>query len=90
MLGGMNENTGEPAVVIVPTTLDVHRFYSAIETAERFGATLEALDEWVREGFIQPVFLEGESRYSGFVIAQILGWPLSDDPLDYLLEQDLE
>ena len=86
----MNEHAGPPAVEIVPTTLDVHRFYSASETAARFSATVEALDEWVRGGYIEPVFLAGELRYSGFAIARLLGWPLSDDPLDYLPVQDLE
>ena len=45
MLVGMNEHAGPSAVEIVPTTLDVYRFYSAVETAERFDATVEALDE---------------------------------------------
>ena len=80
----MINNAGSPSLT------NIYRFYSAGETADKFAATVEALDERVREGCIEPVFLEGESRYSGFVIAQILGWPLSDDPLDYLLEQDLE
>ena len=90
MLFGMNENAGAPAVTVVSPTLDIYRFYSASETAAIFGATVEALDEWVCEGFIQPVFLDGEPRYSGFAIAKLLGWPLSDDPRDYLPEQDLE
>ena len=51
--------------------------------------TVEALEERVCEGCIEPVFLEGELRYSGFAIARILGWPLSDDPLDFLPGQDL-
>ena len=51
---------------------------------------MEALDEWVRGGFIESVFLDGELRYSGFAIARLLGWPLSDDLLDYLPVQDLE
>ena len=90
MLGGMSENAGSPAVVVVSTTLDLHRFYSSHETATRFSVTVEALDKWVREGYIQPVCLDGEFQYSGFAIARLLGWPLSDDPLDYLPVQDLE
>ena len=90
MLDDMDENAGEPAFVVVPTTLNIFRFYSAGETAEIFAATEEALDEWVRGGFIKPVFLYGEPQYSGFAIARLLGWPLSDDPRVYLPEQDLE
>ena len=90
MLGRMMQNAGEPAVNLCSNPLDIFRFYSAVETAERFDATLEALSEWVREGFIQPVFLEGESRYSGLVIVKLLGWPVSDDPRVYLAEQILE
>ena len=90
MLVGMDEYAGEPAVVVVPTTLDIFRFYSVGETAARFSATVEALDEGVRGGFICPVFLYGEPMFSGFAIAKLLGWPLSDDPLYYLPEQDLE
>ena len=75
MLVGMDEYAGSPAVVVVPTTLDIYRFYSASETAEIFAATVEALDEWVRGGFICPVFLYGEPMFSGFAIAKLLGWP---------------
>ena len=51
---------------------------------------MEDLDEWAQGGFIEPVCLAGEPQYSGFAIARLLGWPLSDDPRDYLPEQDLE
>ena len=90
MLDRMNENAGEPAFVVVPTTLNIFRFYSAGETAEIFAATVEDLDEWAQGGFIEPVCLAGEPQYSGFAIARLLGWPLSDDPRGYLPEQDLE
>ena len=33
----------------------------------------------------EPVFETGDRRYSGYVLAQLLGWPLSDNPKDYLL-----
>ena len=90
MLVGMDEYASSPAVVVVPTTLDIFRFYSAGETAEIFAATVEDLDEWVQGVFIKPVFLYGEPMFAGFAIARLLVWPLSDDPLDYLPEQDLE
>ena len=87
--GHMMQYAGLPAADLVPNTLDIRRFYSAVETADRFAATVEDLDEWVREGCIEPVVLNGEALYSGLAIAKLLGWPLSDDPLDYLLGQDL-
>lgn len=87
----MMSNAGPPAFEIVsPSNLDLYRFYPAQETAERIGATVEALDEWVRQGFLKPVILDGEPEFSGFAIARILGWPVSDDPGVYLPEQDLE
>ena len=79
----MINNAGSPSLT------NIYRFYSAGETADKFAATVEALDERVREGFIQPLFLNGEVMFSGFAIAKLLGWPLSDDPLDFLPGQDL-
>ena len=90
MLFGMNDNAGAPAVTVVSPTLDIYRFYSVSETAAIFSATVEALDGWVCSGFICPVFLDGEPMFSGFAIAKLLGWPMSDDPRDYLPEQNLE
>ena len=38
----------------------------------------------MREGKVKPVFDTGDRRYSGYVIARLLDWPLSDDPRDYV------
>ena len=37
---------------------------------------------------IKPVFENGDRRYSGYTLARLLGWPLSDDPKDYMLRKD--
>ena len=52
---------GCAAVNVAPNTLDLYRFYSAIETAERFSATVQTLNVWVRHGVIHPVHLNGDS-----------------------------
>ena len=88
MLFGMNDNAGAPAVTVVSPTLDIGRAYSASETAAILDVTVEALDEWVREGLIEPVFPDGEPSYSGFVLAKLLGWPLSEDSRDYMPGRD--
>ena len=69
---------------VVSPTLDIGRAYSASETAAILGITTYVLNERVREGRIKPIFETGDRRYSGYVLAQLLGWPLSDNPRDYL------
>ena len=73
-----------PPPAVVPPTLDIGRAYSAGEAAAILGIMTYVLNERVREGRLKPVFDSGDRRYSGYVLAQLLGWPLSDDPLDYL------
>ena len=69
---------------VVSPTLDIGRAYSASEAAAILGITTYVLNERVREGRIKPIFEAGDRRYSGYVLAQLLGWPLSDNPRDYL------
>ena len=69
---------------VVSPTLDIGRAYSASEAAAILGITTYVLNERVREGRIKPMFETGDRRYSGYVLAQLLGWPLSDNPRDYL------
>ena len=73
-----------PATAGIPPSLDIGRAYSAGEAAAILGITTYVLNERVREGRLKPVFDSGDRRYSGYVLAQLLGWPLSDDPRDYL------
>ena len=73
-----------PSPVVIPATLDIGRAYSAGEAAAILGITTYVLNERVREGRLKPVFDSGDRRYSGYVLARLLGWPLSDDPRDYL------
>ena len=64
--------------------LDIGRAYDANETAVFLGISVYVLNERVREGKIKPMFDTGDRRYSGYMIARLLEWPLSDDPRDYL------
>lgn len=70
-------------------SLDIGRAYSASDAAAILGITTYVLNERVREGLIKPVFETGDRRYSGYVLAQLLGWPVSDNPRDYLPSQAL-
>ena len=42
------------------------------------GITPYVLNERVREGWIKPMFETGDRRYSGYALAQLLGWPLAE------------
>ena len=42
------------------------------------GITPYVLNERVREGAVKPMFETGDRRYSGHVLAQLLGWALAD------------
>ena len=69
---------------VVPPNLDIGRAYTASDAAAILGITTYVLNERVREGLLKPIFENGDRRYSGYVLAQVLGWPLSDNPRDYL------
>ena len=73
-----------------PPKLDIGRAYSANDTAAILGIAPSVLNERVRQGLITPIFPTGDRRYSGYALAKLLGWSLSDDPRDYLPEQNLE
>ena len=64
--------------------LSIGRGYTAEEAAAILGISTRTLNERVREGHIKPIFHAGERRYSGYALAQLLGWPLTDDPRDYM------
>ena len=68
--------------------LEIGRAYSAENAACFLGITVFVLNQRVREGQLQPVFNTGDRRYSGYVLARLLGWPLSDDPRDYMPRKD--
>ena len=70
--------------MLFPQPLDIGRAYPAGETAEFLGITVFVLNQRVRQGLIKPVFPDGDRRYSGFVIAKLLGWSLSEDSRDYM------
>ena len=64
-------------------TLSIGRAYSASESARILGLSESAFNARVRRKEILPVTLSGDRRFSGYSLAQLLGWPLSDDPRDY-------
>ena len=76
----MEDESILPSPAVVSPTLDVGRAYNATDAAAILGITPYVLNERVREGFIKPIFETGDRRYSGYVLAQILGWPLGDNP----------
>ena len=73
---------------ILPPQLDIGRAYSAKDAAALLGVTEATFNERVREGLIKPVLESGDRRYSGYMLARLLGWPLSDDPRDYMPRKD--
>ena len=73
-----------PSACTCGVVLDIGRAYSGEEAARFLGITVFVLNQRVREGKIKPVFDTGDRRYSGYVIARLLDWPLSDDPRDYM------
>ena len=58
--------------------------YTDQAAAAILGINEGVLNERVREGLVKPVFVQGDRRYSGYVLAGLLGWPLSEDPRDYM------
>ena len=76
-----------PASHAIPL-LDIGRAYSANDTAAILDLTVGVLNERVREGQITPIFPTGDRRYSGYALAKLLGWPLSDNPQDYMPGRD--
>ena len=77
------KSTVPPPKVVSPTlispTLDIGRAYSATDAAGILGITTYVLNERVKEGWIKPLFETGDRRYSGYALAQLLGWPLKDN-----------
>ena len=73
-----------PSPAVISPTLDVGRAYNATDAAAILGITPYVLNERVREGLIKPIFETGDRRYSGYVLAQLLGWPLKDNLLSDL------
>ena len=65
-----------PSPAVISPTLDIGRAYNASEAAAILGITPYVLNERVREGWIKPVFETGDRRCSGYILAQLLGWPL--------------
>ena len=68
-----------PSPAVISPTLDIGRAYNAGEAAAILGITTYVLNERVREGWIKPLFETGDRRYSGYALAQLLGWPLDDN-----------
>ena len=64
--------------------LRLDRTYSAAEASQIIGVQVSAFNEKVRRGCINPIPVPGARRFSGFTLAQLLGWPLTDDPRDYI------
>ena len=68
-----------PSPAVISPTLDIGRAYNAGEAAAILGITTYVLNERVREGWVKPLFETGDRRYSGYALAQLLGWPLDDN-----------
>ena len=73
-----------PPACICGLVLDIGRAYSAEDAAHFLGVNVFVLNQRVREGKVKPVFDTGDRRYSGYVLARLLDWPLSEDPRDYV------
>ena len=67
-----------PPPTVVSPTLDIGRAYNAKGAAAILRITPYVLNERVREGSVKPMFETGDRRYSGYVLAQLLGSPLAD------------
>ena len=78
------DTSGGISPTVVLPTLDIGRAYSATDAAAILGITPYVLNERFREGWIKPIFETGDRRYSGYVLAQLLGWPLKDNLLSDL------
>ena len=74
----MEGKSSIPSPMVISPSLDVGRAYNAKGTAAILGITPYVLNERVREGWIKPMFEIGDRRYSGYALAQLLGWPLAD------------
>lgn len=64
--------------------LSIGKAYSAAEAAALLNIDVRTFNRRVDEGMIAPIWPKGERRFSGYMIAKLLGWPLSDDTKDYL------
>ena len=64
--------------------LDIGRAYSGRDAAKLLGITEGTLNERVKEGELTPIFRTGDRRYSGYDLAKLLRWPLTDNPADYM------
>ena len=64
--------------------LMIDRAYSTRETAELLSMDIRTFNRRVAEGMIMPLWPRGQRRFSGYTIARLLGWSLSDDVKDYL------
>ena len=65
-------------------SLSIGRAYTAAEAATFLNMDVRTFNKRVSEGMIKPIWPLGERRFSGFLIAKLLGWPLTDDVKDYL------
>ena len=72
-----------PTAESVPV-LHIGRAYNARDAAAILGLSEGVLNLRVREGTVAPMFPTGDRRYSGYELARLLGWPLSEDPRDYV------
>ena len=74
----MEGKSSLPPPTVISPTLDIGRAYNAKEAAAILGITPYVLNERVRKGSIKPMFETGDRRYSGYALAQLLGWPVAD------------
>ena len=64
--------------------LSIGRAYSATDAADLLDMDIRTFNRRVSEGMLEPLWSLGSRRFSGFDIARLLHWPLSDDAKDYV------
>ena len=82
----VSKSSVSPVAESVPI-LEIGRAYNATDATAILGISESVLNERVREGVLKLIFPTGDRRYSGYELARLLGWPVSEDPRDYMLGQ---
>ena len=80
----MLDKSSLPLVPETVPVLHIGRAYNARDAAAILGISESVLNERVREGVLKPIFASGDRRYSGYVLARLMGWPVSENPTDFM------
>ena len=71
----MLDKSSLPLVPETVPVLHIGRAYNARDAAAILG---------VSESVLKPIFASGDRRYSGYVLARLMGWPVSENPTDFM------